>query len=72
MTRMAAIGALRTASRLIAIPIDDSTCSQPGVARPAFRATSTMSAKSASCAGSWKSGDCHSLMLARPQSPAFT
>ncbi len=46
--------------------------SQPGVLRPPFSPTHTISARKAQCAGSWNDGDCHSWMLARPQSESST
>ena len=70
--KTAAIGTLRRASRPIAMPTQDSMTSQPGVLRPPFSPTHTISPAKAQCAGSWNDGDCHSWILARPQSESST
>ena len=70
--KTAAIGTLRRATRPIATPTQESMTSHPGVLRPPFSPTHTISARKAQCAGSWNEGDCHSWILARPQSESST
>ncbi len=66
----AAMGSLRSETRLIATAPSASTAIQPGTAATTpTPASPRMRSNRPMCAPSWKSGDCHSAMLARPQSP---
>ncbi len=70
--KTAVIGTLRKATRPSATPTQDSMTSHPGVLRPPFRPTHPINTRKAHSLGSWNEGDCHSWMLARPQSDSST
>ena len=69
---IAAIGPLRSASSVIAIPMKARMLIHHGTRHRPKIAMAAMKTRSGMCAGSWKSGDCHSVMFARPQSPEST
>ena len=65
----AAIGALRSDSSVIAMPMKARMLIHHGTRQRPKNAMPAMNTKNGMCAGSWKSGDCHSVMFAIPQSP---
>ena len=69
---IAATGPLRRASRVMAIPMKLRRLGHQGTRQRLKIAVAAMNTRSGMCAGSWKSGDCHSVMFSRPQSPPST
>ena len=70
--RIAATGPFRSATSVMAIPRNERMLIHHGTRHRPKIAVAAMKIRNGQCAGSWKSGDCHSLMFAMPQSPAST